>query len=68
MSRNLKTETALKMELSKVLNLSADLWNAFIALDNNFEKHQSDNIEMTRDIHDIQNRIYSIAIKNKIII
>lgn len=53
----------LKIELDKCLNLSADLYNAFNNIPDQF-KHKMDNQETCRDIHDIQNRIMSIAYNN----
>jgi len=43
-------------DFKKLMKLSADLFDAWVALPD-YIKHSHDNTEMTRDIHDIQNRI-----------
>lgn len=48
----------LTLQERQVLDLTAELWNAFAALP---DKHPSDAAEMQRDIHDIQNRIMARA-------
>lgn len=40
----------------EVIDLSVKLWNEFLKLP---IQHMDDNNEMRRDIHDIQNRIFS---------
>jgi hypothetical protein len=55
----------LKHKIDELLNISADLYNKFIELPDGV-KHKMDDAELCRDIHDIQNRVMSIAYQNNI--
>jgi hypothetical protein len=59
--------TELHQQLNKCINLTVELWNTFYDIENSC-KHPSDVDEMARDIHDIQNRIISVANKNDLFI
>lgn len=54
-------------KLNQCIDLTVQLWNAFKSIEES-DLHQSDLPETCRDIHDIQNRIFSIANKNGIYI
>jgi len=52
-----------EQELNKAMDLTVDLWNTIVSIT---DKHPADEQETARDIHDIQNRLFSIAHKNGI--
>lgn len=49
--------------LNKCMDLTVKLWNMFKSIES---KHPMDEQETCRDIHDIQNRLFSIAHKQGI--
>jgi len=49
--------------LNKAMDLTVELWNTIISIRG---KHPMDDQETARDIHDIQNRLFSIAHKQGI--
>lgn len=57
------TGNNLKDKIENCIQLTADLHNQFSSIDNKF-KHKNDMAEMTRDIHDIQNRLMAILYLN----
>lgn len=58
-----RLELIKKLKLS--ISLSAELWNSIIDIPSD-RRHEQDGAETNRDIHDIQNRIFSIAMLNGI--
>ncbi len=52
-------------KLKAMLDASVNLWNNFIDIPKDM-KHPQDEIELNRDVHDIQNRIFTTAYKNEI--
>ena len=54
----------LNEQLKKALDLTVELWNTICSIDEIY-LHKLDRPETCRDIHDIQNRIYTIAYKNR---
>lgn len=57
------TDKKLNDQLKKAIQLTVDLWNTICEIDEDL-LHKMDKPETCRDIHDIQNRLYSIAFKN----
>lgn len=55
----------LSNKINKAFELSAELFNSIIAIDKG-KKHPMDDAETCRDIHNIQNRIISLAYKNNV--
>lgn len=56
-------EPKFRVQLKEAMELTVDLWNKICEIDERF-LHPLDKSETCGDIHDIQNRIYSIAYKN----
>ena len=54
-------------KLKELLTITVDFWNKFDKLDKD-KLHYLDQSELCRDIHDIQNRLYSIANRNGIVL
>jgi hypothetical protein len=50
-------------QLKTAMDATVTLWNTICEIDPNF-LHKMDRQEFCTDIHNIQNRIYSIAYKN----
>lgn len=54
----------LNKQLKDALEHTIELWNTICSIDPSF-LHSLDRQETCTNIHDIQNRIYTIAYKNK---
>ena len=50
-------------KLDKAMGLTAELWNIIVSIEN---KHPMDEKETCTDIHNIQNRILSIAYRGNL--
>lgn len=59
--------TNLEQQINECFDHSVNLWNSIMAIENEL-KHKMDDQETCTDIHNIQNRLFSIANSNGIII
>lgn len=54
-----------KKKINKALKSTVDLWANFLDIPDS-AKHSDDTVEMRRDIHNIQNRLYTMLYKLKV--
>lgn len=61
----MESHTEVKLKLDRAIELTVELFNTLVSIDSG-NKHPMDDSETCADIHNIQNRIISIAYTNDI--